>query len=425
MAIKPIERISMPDPQTFYREYVFRRRPVIIRDLFQGEGIREIKSLQDARAAFDDVKIVAQREYSSSEGSSGSCTMTFGAYWDMIAADPSTTMVCTEYEIPARIMERFSLPAICTYQPQREEEILGLPRKYGDHDLFANVFFAGRGNKAHLHYDGDHRHVLLYQVCGRKRVILVQPQDGFNLKPLDGPFYCGAGVFLDHMADHEKDEFLDMADAYCATLEPGEAVYMPMLIWHHLEYVDDGMSFNVRFGRNACGRFMSVDNLHRDYFVQNLGTLFVGHDGAMSSERKETMDRIVAEYVKPVSDIHEKVRDMRAVLREACARLLPECRPDEASPVDREDEQIQKIVKDLQHTLRYAPPDVVRSSRPAGPASASQKQQIERKAARYGYSDALLKRILLNRVGKQDIADLTKVEAAAALNYMMSPGATL
>ena len=48
-----------------------------------------------------------------------------------------------------------------------------------------NVFIAGRGNKAHIHYDGDQRQVLLYQVFGRKEVILLPPASGAPFKPLD------------------------------------------------------------------------------------------------------------------------------------------------------------------------------------------------------------------------------------------------
>ena len=104
--------------------------------------------------------------------------MSLRDYVDFSRSNPSTRLCCTEYDTPARVLTSFELPDICRVNGAGEE-ILGLPRKYGDFDLVTAIFLANEGNVGHLHFDGDQRDVLLYQVYGRKRVVLV-PAGGGN-----------------------------------------------------------------------------------------------------------------------------------------------------------------------------------------------------------------------------------------------------
>jgi lysine-specific demethylase 8 len=170
------------------------------------------------------------------------------------------------------------------------------------------VFVANQGNVGHLHFDGDQRQVFLHQVYGRKRVVLFQPASAVHLKTLDGPFTRPSlsGLYLENMSLDEKLALVDRADGYHTVLAPGETIYIPMLMWHHLEYVDDAMSFSVRFGRTRFGRFLSLDHFHRDPFIQNVAARMVGPDHVL-----DTFDPIVedikSEYTKTVPDVREKV----------------------------------------------------------------------------------------------------------------------
>src|SRR5262245_57448247 len=132
MPAKQIDRIPMPDDATFFREYVFKRKPVIITNLFDGEEIRQIRSIEDARKAFGRARLRFQTEYTSPSPRIDQA-MTFNEYWDFVEAHPSTNLLCTEYEIPANIMALFKLPTTCLARDIDGEEILSLPRKYGDH----------------------------------------------------------------------------------------------------------------------------------------------------------------------------------------------------------------------------------------------------------------------------------------------------
>jgi hypothetical protein len=423
MPAQKIDRIPLPDAETFFREYAVRRKPVIITNLFGDQAISSIKTFADARQAFGDVMLNVRTEYSTAMArpqESVNQTMSFGDYWDFVAANPTTPIMCTEYEIPARMMAQYDLPAFCLGRDTRDNEILSMPRKYGDHDLLMNVFIGNRGNKAHLHYDGDHRHVLLYQVFGRKKVVLFQPEEGGALNPLDSKAGF-AGSSLESMSESELAELVDAANGYSDTLYPGEAIYMPMLIWHYLEYTDDAMSFNVRFGRNRYGRFLCVDNFHRDYYIQNAGA-HLADLTRCESDYKTQLQAVVDEYQRPVEQLVDKVTSMRALFRGLCQELCPEAHVDQYCPPEREAQEVEKIVTESKGTFRYADAAVVSRMRPVGSISGVQKRHIETRAKTNGYSPPVLKHLLNNRLGKSDIDRLTKAEAAQFISYMASPG---
>ncbi len=206
-------------------------------------------------------------------------------------------------------------------------------------------------------------------------------------------------------------------------LEPGETIFIPMLMWHHLEYMDDAMSFNYRFGRTRYGRFLSVDNFHRDPYIQNVSAKLVGSDEALR-DFKPMVDEIVGAYVRQAPEIHVKIREMRALFRRLCGQVAPEADPDALCPPEREDEQVTRIAEgnDMKGGLKYEDPAVISRTRPIGPIDSRQRELVESGARRAGYSGETMRRILRNRLGKDDLDELTKAEAAQLLAYLASPG---
>ena len=124
------------------------------------------------------------------------------------------------------------------------------------------------------------------------------------------------------MSLEEKLDWVERAGGYQTVLEPGETIYIPMLMWHHLEYMDNAMSFNYRFGRTRYGRFLSVDNFHRDPYIQNVAAKMVGPEDVLSTF-EPVVDEIAEAYVGPSTDVRHKVRDMRALFRRLCATSRP------------------------------------------------------------------------------------------------------
>ena len=418
----------MPSQADFLAEYPYRREPVVITDLFEGQEISQIETVDDAVRVWGDVKLVVQEEYTSAEGNAAApepSVMSLRDYIEHSRSNPSTRLCCTEYDTPARVLASFELPEICRVTDSGDE-ILGLPRKYGDYDLVTAIFLANAGNVGHLHFDGDQRDVLLHQVYGRKRVVLFPPAAAKHLRTLDGPYSRPslAGVYLEDMSLEEKLDWVERAGGYHTVLEPGETIYIPMLMWHHLEYMDDAMSFNYRFGRTRYGRFLSVDNFHRDPYIQNVAAKMVGPDEVLS-RFEPVVDEIAAAYVQPATDVRHKVRDMRALFRRLCGDISPEADPDALCPPEREEEQVTRIAEgnDMKGGLKYEDPALIARTRPTGQIDPRQREMVESGASRAGYSDEVMETILQNRLGKRDVEQLTKAEAAQLVAYLATPGA--
>jgi Cupin-like domain len=284
---------------------------------------------------------------------------------------------------------------------------------------------AGANNKAHLHYDGDHRQVLLYQVFGEKRVTLFHPDAGYKLMPLDGPFFCAGGIFFDKLSDDERLRVVDDANGFTGTLFPGDTLYMPLLFWHHLDYLTDAMSFNIRFGRNKYGRFLCPDNFHRDNYIQIFGSRLGGQTTRIPESLQRGFDSLVACYLESAPSLREKVRAIRGTLRDLCREFCPDAQVDKLCTAGREEALLDEIIRDIGSLTPYSPLDFIRSSRLFGPITSAQKRQIEVKAAASGYSQWMLGRILFNRLGKRSVDGLTRTEAAIFLSYLQSPGASL
>jgi hypothetical protein len=428
MAIQEIPRTQMPSQEEFLRGYAYQRGPVVITDLFEGQEISEITTVEDALRAWGDVKLVVQEEYTRAEGKAvppEPTAMALREYIEFSRSNPQTRLCCTEYDTPARVLASFELPEICRVT-HPGEEILGLPKKYGDYDLVTAIFLANAGNVGHLHFDGDQRDVLLHQVYGRKRVVLFPPAAAKHLRTLDGPYSRPslAGLYLEDMSLEEKLDWVERAGGYQTVLEPGESIYIPMLMWHHLEYIDDAMSFNYRFGRSRYGRFLSVDNFHRDPYIQNVSAKMVGPENVLNGF-EPIVDEIASAYVAPATDVREKVREVRALFRRLCADISPEADPEGLCPPEREEEQVTRIAEgnDMKGGLKYEDPALIARTRPTGQIDPRQKEMAESGAQRAGYSDEVMRTILRNRLGKDDIDELTKAEAAQLVAYLASPGA--
>lgn len=132
---------------------------------------------------------------------------------------------------------------------------------------YSLMFIAGSGNSSDLHMDGDGRDVLLYQAFGHKRVCLFPASAAPVLHPV-GVF---STVRLAAMGDHERRAFLDYAGGVEHVLSPGETVFMPAFIWHHLDYLDVSMSVSFRFGgiEEPLGREL-IRTVHLDHYVSRI-----------------------------------------------------------------------------------------------------------------------------------------------------------
>lgn len=261
-----IARISAPPPDVLREEYILKQKPVIITDLFDGQPIRSISTEAEARGRLGHLKLTIQEEYTAKflkalRGAAPSQppeikeSASLVEYLDFVRANPETRMLCTEQTTPPEIMELFE------------------PPEYSREDRLSLFFIANAGNVAHLHFDSDQRQVLLYQVFGRKRIILMEPKASKKLNPIRNI----SSFFVENLPPQEKEAFLRYMGAYECIVEPGETLFIPALFWHHLEYIDTAMSVGIRFGRNKYNRYLSK-HFHPNMFLQNIAAKMIDEE---------------------------------------------------------------------------------------------------------------------------------------------------
>lgn len=105
------------------------------------------------------------------------------------------------------------------------------------------AFFGGKNTKVRFHFDIDCSSVLMTQVIGRKRVILIPPlyEQMIYKVPL-GSF----SLIEPDKPDYNKFSALRYVEGYDFILQPGDALFMPSRYWHFNTYLEGGMAVSYR-----------------------------------------------------------------------------------------------------------------------------------------------------------------------------------
>lgn len=242
-----LERGPLPDRETLLREALRPARAMVVTDLFAGDRLREVQTAAQACALWGDAELRFRGEYLeaflaragvAAAQAAATRRMRLGEYLGGEAlGGEGEALLCSEEPTPPAIAATFRLPDVADC--------------FDDPPL-SQLFVGRRGQHAHLHYDGDGRHGFLYQVFGRKRVLLFTAGHAAKLLP----FGVYSGWFVDRMSDAERAELLGFAGGVEVVLEPGEALFIPAFAYHSVEYLDDAMSVSVDFGRNRWVRLL-------------------------------------------------------------------------------------------------------------------------------------------------------------------------
>jgi hypothetical protein len=108
-----------------------------------------------------------------------------------------------------------------------------------------NLWFGSAGTRSGLHNDGGDN--LIVQVVGRKRVLLVAPEEARNVYPMRMDFTKSA-VDPEH-PDLSSFPRFEKATVLETTLEPGDALFLPRFWWHHLTSLERAISINHWHGK--------------------------------------------------------------------------------------------------------------------------------------------------------------------------------
>ena len=316
-----------PDPAEL-KFFLDSSTPVIVRNAMADCSIGAIDTEAAAVAALGDITIQIQQNYTSPLTRGGGRhdghsvlsqkvrneirEMRLADYCAHVHADPDTDLLCVEYHTPAPVLDLMRIPECCSPSDSLEP-------------LVSFLFLANRGNYAHLHFDGDYRNVLLYQVFGRKRVVMVP----LTATEKIAPAMNFSKLLIQNMSESEKLDLFRYLGAYDCLIAPGDMVYFPPSIWHYVEYVDNGMSVNFRFGRDDIARRLVDAN--RVPFYPQLHQLLDGLGRLGDAERRRLADTMWTRLAATLGrdypsarDRHRSVQDLyRDLLHELPGRELP------------------------------------------------------------------------------------------------------
>jgi hypothetical protein len=105
------------------------------------------------------------------------------------------------------------------------------------------TFFGGKNTNVRFHFDIDCSGVLMTQVIGRKRVILISPEYDKLLYKI--PYASFSLVNLEK-PDYRKFPALRFVQGHDFILHPGDALFMPSRYWHFNTYLEGGMAISYR-----------------------------------------------------------------------------------------------------------------------------------------------------------------------------------
>jgi hypothetical protein len=419
-----IAEIAADETDGFWERFMLPRRPVVIRGLFAGEPLAEADTAGKARGLLGDMPVLVQDEYTRQidylrsvgterEGDAPEQTLsTLGDYLDGYGDRSGSQRVVTEWDVPASLLSMFTLPDFCRpFVPS--------------HSVYTHMFMAGPDNWAHLHFDMDQAHVLLVQIFGRKGVTLFPPSASRWLHP----FGNYGSIRLQAMDHEEREAFVTAAGGAHTVIGPTDAIYMPPLLWHYLDYLDLGASFNIRFGRNPYSRFLSVENFLPDQHLQAVAEPFAGIAPGAEPEppQHRILEQVIEAYNRDYESREDKYRALWRVFRNIHGQQDPEDRmPLFIFPLDEETERYNLLR--LYDNFLYRPGgrtswEAITAT--AKPASAVQLDTLDQRLKSAGNPRPLIDKVLFNKFGKTALSELTREEASRLLGYLGSPSGSL
>ena len=147
------------------------------------------------------------------------------------------------------------------------------------------LFVGGKGAKVQMHYDIDYAHLLLCHFGGKKKVLLIPPeQTPFMYKV---PYSFSSLFAVDFSKpDFSKYPALKNLKGYTAELNHGDSLYIPPGYWHYVIYEDAGFSMTLRaFPKSLHHRLSLMKNIFITRTIDGIMRKFIGQPWNDRNER--------------------------------------------------------------------------------------------------------------------------------------------
>jgi lysine-specific demethylase 8 len=321
-------------------EILARGRPAVVTGLFRGHPLMELSGIAAARDRLGALPVMMGPNYIDAQldnirnfmgGTAAPIQLgkrpgTLGEYLDLVEREPQTRWLISEQPTPAALLDGLDLSPL---------GVAAAEGGYGspfDADAATRArsltFAANRGNASDLHTDWDGRDVVLFQLFGRKRIVLFPPHAAPLLHPID----IFSTLRLGGMDDAARRRLLDYAGGVEHVLRPGEGMFMPAFWWHHVDYLDPAMSVSFRFGGVRDPDALALlRGFHRDRHVQ--GIIAGVRDPARAEACRAAARRLREEAALPFPGALARYRAMRRLAAELHRSTWPGGALPHAEPV--------------------------------------------------------------------------------------------
>lgn len=132
------------------------------------------------------------------------------------------------------------------------------------------LFVGGEGSKVVMHYDMDLANNFHFNFVGKKKVILYPPDQSGLLYKVPYSIVSMEIIDMDD-PDFEKYPALAKAKGFKATLQHGDALYIPSHWWHFIKYESPSLSLTLRSLPKSPKKIAEV--LNNLLFVRNYDNL--------------------------------------------------------------------------------------------------------------------------------------------------------
>jgi ribosomal protein L16 Arg81 hydroxylase len=231
LKIDTVEDIDISD---FRKKYLIPQKPLLIKGgLFEKTSAFSKWSIDFFKQQLGGIDVDVY-DNSKVKGKTtaltrGDLKMKFGEFLDVIRENKPTSL-------------RMFLFNGFKYKPE-------LQKDFPKPDVFKGLinigflFFGGNSTSVRMHFDIDHSNVLMTQIKGRKKVILISPE--YNDLIYKIPYNTFSLVDFDSI-DYKKYPAMKYVKGYEFVMNDGDSLFMPSAYWHFNVYIDGGYALSYR-----------------------------------------------------------------------------------------------------------------------------------------------------------------------------------
>lgn len=236
--IEPVAVLDDPDPEIIEREYIRKRKPVVLRGAAKDWPAAKLWSFDYFKTNYPDMNIfIAEERFSRTREGLG---------YKIDLSRYTMERFANEVAAGSNIYLKF-LPVFKEHPELREHLDFEAMTRWSHGRLskceITNEFYMGGKNTVtHLHTERSD----IFHACfvGRKRWRLYAPDQTRFLYPIPARTLFIASE-VDFLApDYEIHPWFRYASGYETVLEPGDVLYFPAYFWHAVENPEATISAN-------------------------------------------------------------------------------------------------------------------------------------------------------------------------------------